>query len=99
MTVAGDRLGTALPDFNAEDPAELEAMYGNFGSADHWRKVVLTNCREIERAKAIASGEKVTEARLDDLARLHPSYVDFLTEHLDGRRRREQNVIESMMAR
>lgn len=83
----GDRLGGSLPDFNFDDPAQLEALYGNFGFSDHWRKVVL--------AKATTEGLKVTEARLDDLSRLHPNYISFLTEHLDGRRLREKNVLDS----
>jgi hypothetical protein len=94
----GDRLGTKLPDLNFDDPGQLEAMFGNFGFSDHWRKVVLANCREIERAKAIAVEQKVTESRLDDLARLHPNYISFLTEHLDGRRLREQNVLDSQFS-
>lgn len=95
MTTPGDRLGTRLPDFDFNDPAQLEALFGNFGFSDHWRKIVLANCREIERAKAATTEGKVTEARLDDLARLHPSYIDFITEHLDGRALRERNVLDS----
>jgi hypothetical protein len=84
-----------VPDFDFNDPAQLEALYGNFGFSDHWRKCILANCREIERAKALNANEKITEARLDDLARLHPSYVDFLIEHLAGRALRERNVLDS----
>lgn len=94
MSAPGDKLGAKLPTFDATNPAELEAMYGNFGFCEHWRKVVLANCREIIRA-TVGTEQKLTVDRTDDLARLHPNYLDFLREHLDGRRLREQNVLDS----
>lgn len=72
-----------LPDELA--PEILSALYGNFGFCEHWRKVTLASCREIERAKAATAETKVSESRLDDLARLHPNYLAFLTKHLEGR--------------
>lgn len=93
--VHGDRLRDNVPDVDLEDPASLECFYGNFGFFEIWRKVVLSNCKEIVRA---TSTEKLTEARLDDLARLHPNYLDFITTHLMGRTLREQNVLQSLTA-
>jgi hypothetical protein len=87
-------LGGNLPALDLTDPAQLEAFYGNFAFFDHYRKSVLAECREIIRAKFV--GEKITEARLDDLARLHKNYLDFLAEHFTGRHQREQNVYSSL---
>lgn len=96
MTDGSDRLGDRLPSCDTEDPAQLEAWFGAFGFSDHWRKVVLANCREIIRATFALKNEKVSEARLDDLARTHNAYIDFLVENLEGRRLREQMARESM---
>jgi hypothetical protein len=85
----------AQPVCDVTDPADLEAWYGNYGYADHFRKVVLANCREAERAKAVRDSVKHSEARLDDLARGSDAYVNFLIANLDGRRLRERNVIDS----
>ncbi len=90
-------LGGNLPLLDLSDPAQLEAFYGNFAFFDHYRKSVLAECHEIERAKAAASGEKVTEAKLENLARQHPNYLDFLGEHFHGRHQREKNVLQSLM--
>lgn len=87
-----------LPAFDTTDPAQLEAWFGNFGHAEHFRKVVLANCREIERAKATAAEQKVSEARLDDLARTSSTYVQFLIDGLHGRTLRERNVLDSRAA-
>lgn len=81
-----------MPPFNVKNPAELEAWFGPFGYSDHWRKVVLANCREIERARATARAQRISEARLDDLARTSDSYIDFLISALNGRRLREEEV-------
>ena len=85
-----------IPGCNLADPADLEAHFGNFGFFEHLRKIVLANCREIERAKALERTEKVSEARLDDLSRVSDTYVAFIIDNLEGRRRREQNVRDSM---
>jgi hypothetical protein len=73
------------PERETDDYPTLAAWYSGFAYAEHYRKVVLAQCREIERAKAASSGTKTSEARLDDLARLHPIYLDFLATHLKGR--------------
>jgi hypothetical protein len=81
------------------DPASLEAWFGLYGHAEHFRKVVLASARETERARATATETKVTEARLDDLARTSDKYVDYLIATLHGRHLREQNVLSSMAGR
>ena len=81
-----------LPVCDTSNPADLEAWFGNYGFADHFRKIVLASCREIARAKAT---EKLTEAKLDDAAHTSDIYVDFLIQCLNGRRLREQNVMDS----
>jgi len=86
---------TALPECDLNNPADVEAWYGNYSFFDHYRKCVLADCKEIERAKAVLSGEKMTVDRLDDLARKSDIYLTFLAKHLAGRRAREVNVRES----
>jgi hypothetical protein len=89
-------LGGNMPELDLSDPAQLEAFYGNFAFFDHYRKSILAQCWEIERAKAAAANEKITEARLENLARLNPIYLDFLATHFNGRHQREQNVWSSL---
>ena len=84
-----------LPGCNTDDPASLEAHFGNFGFFEHFRKVVLSSCKEIERAKAVEQKEKKTVDQLDDLARTSDTYVSFLTANLQGRILREANVLAS----
>lgn len=78
-----------IPLRASDDPAVLAAWYGPFGFFDHYRKVRLALCTELERAKVEG---KTTETRLDLLARLHPAYLSFLEEHLRGRSLYEQDV-------
>lgn len=99
---AGDQMREAklvdpvsVPVCDFADPGSLEAWYGNFGFFGHWREVVLANCYEIERAKAILAKEPGTEAQLKNLALTNPIYCNFLTVHLNGRRVREKNVLAS----
>lgn len=77
-----------------EDPAELASLYGPFGFFDHWRKCVLAQAQELIRAKYATAQEKITESRLDSLARIHPAYLDFLDQHLQGRIRWEREVLK-----
>lgn len=92
----GDVLGDGVvPNCNPSDPAQIEALFGNFGLFDHWRKVVLSNCEEIVRARYTLKGEKITESRINSLARLHPNYIELLTQGLLGRTERERNVHEA----
>jgi hypothetical protein len=88
-----------VPTVDMNDPGHLEAWYGNFAFFDHYRKIVLASCRETERAKALTKGEKITETRLDDLARVSDTYVEFIALHLGGRALREQNVLLSQVLR
>jgi hypothetical protein len=94
----GEVVGT-VPAVDFTDPGALEAWYGNYGFFEHYRKVVLASCREMERARALAKSEKVTESRLDDLARVSDTYVEFIAHHLHGRGLREQNVLLSQALR
>lgn len=82
--------GLPAPDW--KDPASLEAHFGNFSYSEHLRKIVLANCREAVRAKAVLDGVKHTVDRVDDLARISDKYVDFITSNLHGRYLREKNV-------
>ena len=79
-----DYAGVPVPDFG-ESYEELAAFFSGFAYSETYRKVVLAACREAVRAGAAVSGQKVTGARLDDLARVHPAYLDYLTRHLRGR--------------
>jgi len=90
---AGRSVVDRIPICDTTDPGDLEAWYGPFGFVDHFRKVVLSSCREVERAKA---GDKISEAKLDTLAHVNDRYVDFLIESLNGRRLREKNVLASI---
>ena len=96
MTEPGDRIGERIPAIDLTNPAEVEAFYGNFSFCDHWRKVVLSNCKEIVRAKYELAGVKITESRIEDLARTHDIYMDFLIDGLKGRTVREDNVFQSL---
>jgi hypothetical protein len=92
MTEPGDRIGDRMPAIDLTDPAQVEAFYGNFSFCDHWRKTVLANAKEVVRAKYELANAKITESRIEDLARTHDLYIEFLTEHLKGRTIREQNI-------
>ncbi len=89
-------LGGNLPAIKTEDPAYLEAMFGNFGMWEHWRKAVQAQCEELVRADYASRGEKITESRIEALGRLHANYLSFLSDGLMGRHQREQNVFESL---
>lgn len=95
MTDETEALGGNLPQLDLENPANLEAFYGSYAFFDHYRKAILSQCWELERAK-VPAGEKSTEAKLENLARLNPIYLDFLAVHFKGRERREQNIWESL---
>lgn len=86
--------GVEIPD-PEPTPEALAAFYSGFAFAETYRKVVLAACREAVRAGASLANQKVTEARLDDLARVHPAYLDYLTRHLQGRIAWERNVLTS----
>ncbi len=81
-----------IPACDVSDPAQLESFFGPFGHWEHWRKVVLANCYEIERAK----NPKASESRLKELARVNGNYIGFLRDGLFGRMARERNVRSSL---
>jgi hypothetical protein len=83
-----------VPDRESDAPEVLAAWYSGFSFAEHYRKVVQAQSRELVRAQYAANAEKITEARLDDLARLHPLYLDFLARHLTGRQKWEKMALE-----
>lgn len=78
-----------------DDPALLSALYAGFSAMEDWRKVVLATCRELIRAGASLDNQKLSEARIDDLARTHPSYLAFLEMSLRGKVLWERNVKDS----
>lgn len=96
MTEDGDRLAKPIPAIDTTNPAISESWFGPFGFYEYFRKVVLSNAREIERAKATAAESKTSESRLDDLAHTNSAYVSFLIEGLEGRRVREELVREKI---
>jgi len=79
------------PDF--DDYGCLAAFYSGYAYAEQYRKVVLAGCKEAIRAAASMGSQKVTEARLDDLARVHPAYLEFLEKHLHGRMQWEREFL------
>lgn len=82
---------THIPDPD-DDPAVLAALYSGYAMYDVWRKVVLATCRELVRASAAMANQKLTEARLDDMAHTHPAFLRFMEVHLQGRIKWEREV-------
>jgi hypothetical protein len=100
MTAIVDEYGAPIaevPDVDFNDPASLEAFYGNYSFFEHYRKAVLASCCEVVRGKNAADGQKISEARIEQLARISPAYLDFLATHYEGRSLREANVRQSMV--
>jgi hypothetical protein len=58
--------------------APLQALYGNFGTFDHTRKIILSAERDAERFAAANEGRKTTEAAIDDVARNAESYATLI---------------------
>lgn len=65
--------------------APLRALYGSYGTADHWRKVELAKARQIVQSQAVLDGQKRTVDDLDMLSRLTDGYIDFITQMTTGR--------------
>lgn len=82
--------------WDENDPASIEAWFGPFGHAEHFRKVVLATAYESERAKAETNGEKASEARLNNLARTSDLYVQYLIDTLNARTLRNKSAIEAL---
>ena len=91
-TARASTVAALAPDRESDDPAVLASWYSGFPYAEHYRKVVLAQCRELVRAKFDASGKRISEARIDNLARTHPAYLDYLARHLRGRILWEEEV-------
>jgi hypothetical protein len=87
-------MSVELPDLESDDPALLAALYGAFGFADHYRKIVLSDVKELLRAALTGdSSKRVTEAQLDNLSHTHALYIDFITRALRGRVKYHQEVL------
>lgn len=82
-----------------DDPAVLAALYAGFAPMEDWRKVVLATCRELVRAQFVAAATRISEARIDDLARTHHCYLEFLAMSLRGKVQWERNVRDSAVVR
>lgn len=74
-----------VPLVESDDYATLAAWHSGFAYAETYRKVVLAHCAEAVRASCAVAGRKVSEGRIQDMARLHPEYLDFLRRMLEGR--------------
>lgn len=72
--------------------ASLRARYGPFGTADNLRKIELSRLGAILRAQATERQEKVTEAKLDEMAHADPRYTDFVT--IQTRERADWIILE-----
>lgn len=60
--------------------APLRAMHGSFGTWEALRKIELSRAAMMARAKAVADGQKITEAAIDALAHTADGYVEFVTK-------------------
>lgn len=85
--------GGAIPQRDGDDFATLAAWYSGFAFCEHYRKVVLAQCREATRGAVALAGQKFTEAKLDDMAHTHPNYLDYLAHHLQGRVKWEREYL------
>jgi hypothetical protein len=87
-----------IPAIDMDDPGMVEAWFapGSYSHYEHYRKVVLAQCKELIRAKASVAGEKLSETRIDDLSRLHDNYLSYLKDSLEGRSIRETMVRQRM---
>lgn len=79
-----------FPRCDLSNPAELDAWFGRSQLWAHVRKIVLAKCRQLERAKCEVANEKYTVDKIDDRARLHSLYTDFILDCLEGSAMREK---------
>lgn len=88
----------AIPAIDMNDPGMVEAWFasGSYSHYEHYRKVVLASCREAIRARMALEGTRVSESRLEDLARLHDNYLEYLADTLEGRSIRETLIRQRM---
>jgi hypothetical protein len=87
-----------LPGVDMDDPAQVEAWFapGSYSHYEHFRKCVLSQCKELVRAKYLDT--RISEARIEDLARLHTNYIEYLSDSLYGRQMRETLIRQRMGA-
>lgn len=87
--------------WDVNDVASCEAWFGLFGHYEHFRKIVLADCREAARANGLTESPpiKLSDERALDRARISDRYVDYIIAGLAGRIAREQNVLSSMAGR
>jgi hypothetical protein len=74
-----------IPERETNDYAELAAWYSGFSFSEHYRKVIQSQCQEMVRARYAVAGEKISETRIESLARLEPAYLNYLERQLYGR--------------
>jgi len=72
----------------------LAALHSGYAYSERWRKIVIAGCRESIRASAAISGQKLSEARIDDLAHLSSAYLSFIEAHLRSRIKFERAFLE-----
>jgi hypothetical protein len=60
--------------------APLAALYEPGGMWDHIRKIILAEARESVRDEYFKKGEKISEARIDDLARMRLTYRNYIDD-------------------
>jgi hypothetical protein len=74
-----DAIEQALDD-GLDAFAPLAAVHEAGGLWDHTRKIILAEARESVRDEYFKKGEKISEARIDDLARMAIPYRNYI-EH------------------
>ena len=81
--------------------ADLYAKWGPFGSGEARRKSALALAHLQVRSDLDAKEERATEAKVDAMARTHPTYLSFLDAMEDGRARwlMAENDIQSITDR
>lgn len=67
------------------EAASLYALYGPFGTAEHRRKIALALAELQVRSECAGDDKKPTEAKVDAMARTHPTYLKFLDGMEEGR--------------
>lgn len=67
-------------DESLDDFAPLAALHESGGMWEHTRKIVLAEAREYVRAEYFTKNEKISETRIDDLARLTDLYLQYIEE-------------------
>lgn len=88
-----DVLEQALDD-GLDAFAPLAALHESGGLWEHTRKIVLADAREQVRGDFFKKNEKISEARIDDLARLTTTYQDYIQTGQEARTEyhRQKNI-------